>query len=168
MTSQPIAPQVSPVAMPAPQTAPAAADIDPNGLLLIVVGAHLRAEFTDRPLAYRLREQVLRWQDQSLGEDDAKPLRPVVCSDVWYLNSTELAARPTVCIGDPNVNAASAMLATRMPTAFVIENTLRVHLDLEFIDLRACMWGANHSATASAVDVFVERYLDGFLRAAHG
>src|SRR5262245_43553297 len=122
MTSQPIVPPISPVAMPAPQTAPAGADIDPAGLLLIVVGAHLRAEFTDRPLAYRLREAVLRWQDQSLGEDDAPPLRPVVCSDVWYLNAAELAARPVISIGDPQVNAASAMLATRMPTAFVIEN----------------------------------------------
>jgi hypothetical protein len=53
-----------------------------------------------------------------------------------------------------------------LPTAFVIENTLRVHLDPEMIQLQACAWGVSASATASAVDLFVERYLDQFLRAA--
>src|SRR4051794_33570264 len=37
---------------------------DPQRVLLIVVGAHLQAEISDRPLAYRLREAVLRWQDE--------------------------------------------------------------------------------------------------------
>lgn len=149
-----------------PQAQPLAIEHDPHLMLLIVVGAHLRAEINDRPLAYRLRETILRWQDQHHDADDGPPLRPVVCGDVWYLNAPDLQDRPAVSIGDPQVNAASAMLSTHIPTAFVIENTLRVHVDQEFLDLRSCMWGANHSATASAIDLFVERYLDGFLRAA--
>ena len=150
----------------APQVQPLAAEHDPQQMLLVVVGSHLKAEINDRPLAYRLREAILRWQDQHHDADDGPPLRPVVCSDVWYLNTPDLQDRPTVSIGDPQVNAASAMLSTHVPTAFVIENTLRVHVDQEFLDLRTCMWGANHSATASAIDLFVERYLNDFLRAA--
>jgi len=50
----------------------------------------------------------------------------------------------------------------------VIEGTLRVHLDPEFIDMQACMWGVSNGATASAVDVFAERHMDAFLREAAG
>ena len=34
------------------------AEIDTSKLLLIVVGAHLRAEMADRPLAYRLCDRI--------------------------------------------------------------------------------------------------------------
>jgi len=137
-------------------------------LLLIVVGASLESEQTLRPLGYRLREQVLRWQDERRPQtiDDLPRLHPVVCTDLWYLNDDGLREKPVIAVGDPSTNAATAALATRLPTAFVIEHTLRVHLDPEFIDLQACLWGVNPSATASAVDLFVERYLDDFLREA--
>jgi hypothetical protein len=144
-------------------------EIDINSLLLIVVGSHLHAELHDRPMAYRLREGILRVQDrcEAAGELDVR-LVPLVCTDVWYLNSADLQARPAIAIGDPGVNAASAYLSTRLPTAFVIEKTLRVHADTETIDLRACLWGVTPAATASAVDLFVERYLNEFIRAAQG
>ena len=48
MPSQPIQPDAEP-------------GLDPAYLVLIVVGAHLRAEEADRPLAYRLCEQVQAW-----------------------------------------------------------------------------------------------------------
>ena len=142
--------------------------VDLDQLILIVVGAHLRAEMTDRQLAYRMREQALRMMDQLESNDDiVDPLTLVVCTDLWYLNHPELMARPTIAIGDPEKNSASAYLGNKVPTAFVVDESFRVHLDMEYIDLHACLWGASHGATASAVDLFVERYLEEFLKAAH-
>ena len=139
-----------------------------ESLLLIVVGSSIAAELRDRPLAYRLREHVLdrlETREQEFG-DAAPPLVPVVCTDLWYLNATEADGRPAITLGDPNVNAATALFSNRLPTAFVIEGSLRVHIDLEFLDLRAAIWGISAAATASAIDLFLERYLDEFLSAA--
>ncbi len=137
---------------------------DTDRLLLIVVGAHLRAEQADRPLGYRLRDSVLRWQ---AGHPEAKPLRPVLCTDLWYLNAQDLMAQPTISVGAPELNAVSAMFANRLPTALVVDQSLQVQLDPEFVTLRACVWGVNSHATASSVDIFETRYLDTFLRNAH-
>ena len=71
---------------------------DPGRLVLLVVGAHLEAEVTDRALGYRLREQILAWQ---AGADCPQPLRPVVCTDLWYLNNQPLRQRPAISIGRP-------------------------------------------------------------------
>lgn len=135
--------------------------IDTGRLLLIVVGAHLRAEVADRPLAYRLRERILRWLD----ERDEVPAMPdvVVCTDIWYLNNEELRAQPTISIGGPGVNALGAYLADRLETAFVIEDVLAVQVDLDFVDPVASCWGTTHAATVNAIDAFCERYLDSFL-----
>ncbi|MEE9130355.1 MAG: hypothetical protein V3T84_10070 [Phycisphaerales bacterium] len=138
---------------------------DTDTLLLVVVGAHLRAELTDRPLAYMLVERIEAWQRRHV---EADWLAPLVCSDLWYLNAAELLSRPTICLGRPGVNAASAFFANRLPTAFVLEETFQVQLDLEFITMQACVWGVNAAATASGVELFEDRYLDPFLRAAHG
>ncbi len=138
---------------------------DTDTLLLIVVGAHLRAEQIDRPMAYALAEGIEDWQRQHV---EADRLTPLVCSDLWYLNAAELWVRPTICLGRPGVNAATAYFANRLPTAFVLEEMFQVQLDLEFITMQACVWGVNAEATASGVQLFEDRYLDSFLRAAHG
>ncbi len=139
-------------------------DPDPDAILLIVVGSCLRAELSDRMLGYRLRERILGWQDEIPCDP---PLLPVVCTDLWYLNADELRDRPILTIGDPETNAATAYLAGKLPTAFIIDETLRVQLDPDFVDLRGCIWGINPTTTISAVDLFLERYLDGYLRSAH-
>jgi hypothetical protein len=139
--------------------------IDSDRLLVIVVGAHLAAEVSDRPLGYALRDDVRRWQRDT---PDAEPLVPVVCSDLWYLNARELMLRPTISVGRPGHNAVSAYFANRLPTALVIDESLQVQLDPEFITLQACVWGVDAPATRSGVNLFVERYLDPFLRSAHG
>ena len=59
-------------------------------MILIVVGAHLKAEMTDRPLAYRLRERMLLWLDE---DSNGSPCEIVVCTDLWYLNADELRSR---------------------------------------------------------------------------
>ncbi len=139
-------------------------------LILIVTGAHLRAEIGDRPLAYGLRDRMLDWvrgaseRDGVSGADAAS--RIVVCSDLWYLNRDELRARPTVSIGGPGVNALSAHLGDTLPSAFAVEGVLVVQLDLDADGRLACCWGVDHRTTAAAVDAFAERYLDDFMTAA--
>jgi hypothetical protein len=132
--------------------------IDVDALVLIVVGAHLRAEVNDRPLAHGLRDRIAC----ALAERQSG-LKPVICTDVWFLNNQDLLGRPAISVGDPAVNAATAYLSTRLPTAFMVDDLLRIHLDPEFIEPHACLWGVDRQATSSAVAMFVERYLDGFL-----
>lgn len=137
-------------------------------MILILVGSDLQAERIDRPLGYRLRETMLRWIDEiSLSELVGDARQPELCTDVWYLNNTELHRCPAVSIGTPEVNAATAYLANRLPIAFTIDHTLQVQLDPELVDLRACIWGESAPATGRGVDLFIERYLDAFLRSAH-
>lgn len=138
--------------------------LGPDRLLLIVVGAHLQAEQEHRPLGYRLRESIVRWQ---AGHPQVNPLKPLLCTDLWYLNAEDLMQRPTIAVGAPGLNAVSAFFANRLPTALVIDQSLQVQLDPEFVTLRACVWGVDEPATASSVDLFETRYLDAFLRSAH-
>lgn len=138
-------------------------------MIMVVVGAHLRAEIDDRPLAYRLCDCMQRRSPGDAAPIKTAPphaIRPTVCTDVWYLNNLELQERPVIALGEPGVNAATAYLCNRLPTALVIDNTLRIHLDADAAIPQACLWGANPAATSHAIDVFVERYLDGFLREA--
>jgi hypothetical protein len=134
----------------------------PEDLLVIVVGAHLRAEVADRPIAETLCLEILSRQERA---ELAGPA-PIVCSDLWYLNDQALQRRPTISVGAPEVNAATAHLGSRLATCFVIEGSLRIQLDPDYVDLRACLWGVDTAATATAVTLFGERYLDGFLDAA--
>ncbi|MEE9211689.1 MAG: hypothetical protein V3U29_03450 [Phycisphaeraceae bacterium] len=104
-------------------------------LLLIVVGAHLRAEVADRPLAYRLRQHIADWlraQDASLNIR----LGPIVCSDVWYLNQETLQQLPTISLGGSGVNALSAYYAQKLASAMVRDNQMVIQLDPEYVDLR--------------------------------
>lgn len=141
-------------------------EIDTERLLLIVVGAHLRAEVADRPLAYALRERVLDWFDQRETMADGTRPDVMVCTDIWYLNNDELRTRPTISIGGPGVNALAAYLADRLETAFVVEDVLAVQIDLDFVDPVASCWGTTHDSTKVAIDAFCDRYLDAFLEEA--
>jgi hypothetical protein len=141
-------------------------EIATDRLILIVTGAHLMAEAADRPIAYGLRQAILRWLAAHDEADDPERPRIVVCSDVWYLNNDPLRSRPTVSIGGPGVNALSAYLADKLPNAFSIEDVLAVQADLDFVEPVVCCWGATAANTAAAVEAFTERYLDGFMEAA--
>ena len=149
---------------PEGQSQPATASYDASNLLVIVVGAHLRAEVADRPIAYRLVEEVRRWQANQ-GERLTVRLSPVVCSDVWYMNQEPLQRRPTISVGGPGVNALSAYYAQKLNPALVRENQMIIQLDPEFVDLRVCVWGMNHEMTVGAVNYFAQHYLDSYLRA---
>jgi hypothetical protein len=138
--------------------------LDPSNLLLIVVGAHLRAETADRPLAYRLSERVKAWLEKH-GRSLNIALVPIVCSDVWYINDDDLQHRPTISIGGPGVNALSAYYNDKLNAAIASDHQYTIQLDPEFIDLRVSIWGMDHEQTVHALDVFVEKYLSGYLRA---
>jgi hypothetical protein len=147
--------------------------VHPGGLphtpvALVVVGAHPKAEVLDRPTAYRLQRRIADWLESQddLGEFDEGLGPALVVTDVWYLNDRSLKDLPVVAIGGPGVNALSAFLGDKVPSAFAIDDVLIVQADPAFEQLRACCWGVTADATASAVDAFCERYLDGFLAAA--
>lgn len=141
-------------------------DIDPDRLICIIVGIQLRAELGDRPLAYRIEQEVRTRLEAALGkptEGEPPRLAPVVLSDVYYLNSDELQARPAISVGGPGMNALSAMLVDKLPTAVAVENTLVIQMDLDMNDKRCAVWGMDHLETVRAVDLFVSKYLDAFV-----
>lgn len=135
-----------------------------SDLMLIVVGAHLRAEIADRPLAYRLKQRIDQWIDQHRQGMNIS-LMPVVCSDIWYVNNESLQSRPTISLGGPGVNGLSAYYRQKLHDAVTRENQVLIQLDPEFTDLRVCVWGMNHALTVEALDLFMARFLDNYLRA---
>jgi hypothetical protein len=138
----------------------------PESLLLLVVGSSLRAEEEDRPIAYALAEQVRSRLSQTDEDPSAAPARPLVCSDIWYLNDDTLAGLPVISIGGPGDNALTAYLGDKIPAAMAIDDALLVQADLSFERLQACCWGSCARGTEAAADAFAERYLDPFLDAA--
>ena len=139
-------------------------ELEDGQAVLIVTGACLRAEVADRPLAYRLQRRIRRWLKQH-GEKLNVPVEPLVCSDVWYLNSEQLQAQPTVSIGGPGVNALSAYFSQDLPEETYDERQVIIQIDPEFTDLRVCLWGSDHALTAKGLSVFMKDYLDGYLQA---
>ncbi|MCB9838296.1 MAG: hypothetical protein H6813_03075 [Phycisphaeraceae bacterium] len=155
---------------PIQPVAPSGIDLD--RVTLIVTGADLRAEIADRPLAYRLQRAMLDWRDiyapdaDEPGTPGARPFDVIVCSDVWCLGNPEMMLRPLISVGGPAVNALTAHLADKAPSAFVIDDVLIVQLDPDLRDLRGCCWGRDHEATENAVTAFIDRYLDSYMQAA--
>jgi len=132
--------------------------------VLIVVGAHLRAEIGDRPLAYRLQQEIDDWQARH-EELLSTPVEPTVCTDVWYLNHQELQELPTLSVGGPGVNALTAYFAQQLDEDTGKQQSVVIQVDPDFTDLRACIWGTDHELTVKGVDLFVRQYLEGFLKA---
>ncbi len=143
--------------------------IDSDRLILVVTGAHLRSESGDRPLAYHVRDLMLRWREEHLDPvsgSDAPAFDVVVCSDIWRMNNEELTHCPTVSIGGPGVNAYAAYLADKLDSVFVVDDYLIVQMDLEFTDCLVSCWGMDHESTVASVEKFIEKYLEDFMDAA--
>jgi len=130
-------------------------------LLLIVVGAHLDAERHDRLAAYTLQHRI----QATLAESGAA-IEPLVCTDLWQLNHDGLRAAPTISIGGPAVNALTAFLADKLPSAFAVDGRYVVQMDPELVEPSVACWGETAADTAAAVEAFADRYLDAFLDAA--
>lgn len=138
-----------------------------DNLLLIVVGSDLRAEENDRPLAYRLQQRIDAWLNRHVEEMNID-VEPVVCTDLWYMNHATLQQRPTICIGDPEVNALSDYFAQSADAVIDSDEEqpqVVIQLDPEFTDLRVCVWGVDHELTMQGLDVFCRDYLADYLTA---
>ncbi|MBN2212510.1 MAG: hypothetical protein JW709_14025 [Sedimentisphaerales bacterium] len=134
--------------------------LEENGLV-IVTGTNVHAERYDRPLAYRLKDTIE--EDYAMVGD----FSVVVMSDLWYLNAEPLRRLPTISLGRPGVNAVGAHLLKRLPHVLAVDNALLIQLDPAFVDLRASVWGTDHSLTVNATDLFVKKgYLKRFLEGA--
>ncbi len=140
-------------------------EFDAERAIVVVVGAHPRAEITDRPwanlLVRRMRSILV---SRGLEMDRGGPI-PVVITDVWFLNDDVLRRQPTVAIGDPAVNAASAFFANRLPCAHAIENACQLLLDPELLEPRACMWGIDDESLKLAMQRFDAKWIEPFLDA---
>src|SRR5690349_19038588 len=148
----------------AEESEPSESRTESSNLLLIVVGAHLRAETADRPLAYRLRERIHAWLEKHASGLNV-PVRPVVCCDLWYMNHEELQGRPTISLGGPGVNALSHFFFQKLEANVLEgrgggEQDKFIQLDREFIDLRVAIWGMDHDLTVDALELFNREYLD--------
>lgn len=145
------------------------AQVDISRLIWVVTGVQLNAELGDRPLAYRVEQEIRRLLREMLpepAEGEVLPrLVPAVVSDVYYLNSEEAQERPVISIGGPGVNAVSNALLNDVPTAVAIEDALLVQMDVEMQDHRCCVWGMDHLRTVQAVELFIGKgYLEVFVR----
>lgn len=138
---------------------------DAASAVLIVVGAHPRAEMEHRALAYGLRERIEDWVSKAAEESEGAGITALVCTDVWVLNDGSLRGSAMISVGPPELNAMTAFLADKLAGAFVVEDVLMVQVDPAFEDLRAALWGVDAGTTGAAVETFVQKYLDGFLRA---
>ena len=126
--------------------------------LLIVTGSTVKAEYYDRPMAYRLKDKM----EKILGVSAESPI--VVISDLWYLNSEILQSLPVISIGGPGVNAVSSHFYKRLETSMVIDDTLIIQMDPVLEDLRVGLWGRTAMATEEAVRLFMDRgYLCHYL-----
>lgn len=132
--------------------------MDHEHLILIVIGASLRAEHMDRPMGYRLADEIRA----RLGPDSL--YRPLVVSDLLYVNEPKLDTYPTISIGGPGVNHLSALMFRELPSVLTVDNVLIIQMDADLKDLRCCLWGMDHEQTVECFKLFLDRgYLDHFL-----
>lgn len=136
---------------------------DPS--VVIVVGADLRAETLDRPIVHALQRGVNTLLAKESGATGRTLPAAVICTDVWYLNSSTLRLCPTISVGGPDINALSAYLIGRIAPVFAVEGRYAVHADPRREQLAACLWGVDATNTAHAMDVFCSKYLTEFVQA---
>ena len=137
----------------------------PQTVIPIVVGAHLRAEVSDRPLAEQVKCEINSWKHQNGITESPYPL---ICTDMWYLNSVELRVQPTLSIGSPEVNAATAAFASDVPTLVEIPEAYRIQADPAFIDLKCALWGIDVEQSQLGVDAFLKDVMGSWLGAFFG
>ena len=129
--------------------------IDTDETVLIVTGTEIPAEMNDRPIAYRLKEEIDR---RGAGHTFR---RAVVVSDHWYGENRIFHLCPTVAIGGPGVNRVAAALLNDLPMIVQRGDRVFVQGNWDGETKRACLWGADRVATAEAVERFIADGLCG-------
>ena len=139
--------------------------IESDQVLPIVVGAHLRAEVGDRARANQVKDAIVGWMKEN---DITDPPWPLVCSDLWYLNQIELKTQPTICIGHPEINAATAAIAAALQTVALVDDSYRIQLDPEYIDCTCCFWGVDDAHSEHATVAFIVDFMPELLGSIFG
>jgi len=140
-------------------------EIAPEKVIPIVVGVHLRAEIGDRLRGESLKKAITNWKK---GYQLSESPWPLVCTDMWYLNQAELRIQPTVCIGSPEVNAATTAISSRLSTVILKDEEYRIQADPSYVDLKCCMWGTNEHHSDTCLDVFISKIMPLWLGAFFG
>ncbi len=135
--------------------------IDTDETVLVVTGIEVPAEMNDRPLAYRLKDEIDR-------RGGGKPFRgAVVVSDAWFAQNRIFHLCAAVAIGGPGVNALAGALAGSLPTLVKRDERVFIQGRWDGEEKRASLWGMDRVATAEAVRAFVEEgFCEDFLRQA--
>jgi hypothetical protein len=124
--------------------------VDTDETVVLVTGTSLRAEEADRPLAYWIKREIDR-----RGAGHAYR-RGVVVGDRWYLENGVFHLNPTIAIGGPGANAASAEFADSVPMAWTREDRAFIQADFGGELRRAILWGADVAGTTLAVEQFMQ------------
>ena len=128
--------------------------LDRDETVVLVTGTAGTAGERDRPLAFSLRDAID-------ARGNGHPYRrAVVTADTDYLDRPALHANPTIAIGGPGVNAVAQQFAAGLPMVWQEEERVFVQADFDAEPKRVTLWGMDASATASAVDTFINH---GFL-----
>lgn len=133
------------------------AHLEINETILIVTGSELVPEEKDRPLAYRLKEQIDR-------RGFSPYHRAIVVSDRWYLDNELFQICPVILVGGPGVNQVTGQIYKKIPVAWTDQGQSFVQITPAGTDAKAALWGMNQESTRTAVEAFLDRgYLDRFL-----
>ncbi len=133
-------------------------DDSSSRLLLIVTGSTLRAEESDRPLAYYLQQKV-----EAASTDLDVSFRTVVVADFRWMNDDPLQVLPTISLGGPGVNALAHKWFDEVPFSLAVDEQYCIQMDPDLDEPRASIWGMDNATTQIAVSVFVDRFLPRFL-----
>jgi hypothetical protein len=87
---------------------------------------------------------------------------------MWYLNQLELRTRPTICIGQPELNAATAAMSPKLETVLLAEDAYRIQSDPDYVELKCCLWGIDDAHTNQCVEQFINNILPHFLGSIYG
>ncbi len=134
--------------------------LDVNQTILIVVGAEIKPEEKDRPLAYKLQQYI-----EKSPKYGKIPFRKcIVISDILFENDKIIQVCPTIAIGGPGVNMVSAKFADKLPICLNKDNRCFVQYDKNSENNKASIWGIDQATTNEALDEFIKNgLLDEFL-----
>ena len=126
-------------------------ELDVQQTILIVVGSEIRPEEKDRPIAYKLKQQI-----EKSPKYGKLPFRKcIVISDSLFENDKIIQICPTICIGGPGVNAVSARLFEKLPVYYRKEECFYIQYDKNIQNNRVSLWGMDQATTEESVDYFI-------------
>ena len=108
-------------------------ELDVNETILIVVGADIKPEEKDRPLAYWLQKKI----QEADGYGKTPFRKSVVISDALYNSDKIIQACPTICIGGPGVNSLANDWVKSLPVYISEDNRYFIQYDMDLASPRS-------------------------------